>query len=245
MALDIVFLHGFLGQGSDWDRFFNGLGLREEVETAWAPDLFSPESSFKVNEFPEWVSEFHESLHLRLNPNNTKVLIGYSLGGRLALEYLKKHDFFDAAIFISSQIEPLGSEDIENRMKFDEYWADKFLNQEWAPLVKEWDRLSVFGDSQQAFDRYEEDYSRKALAAAFDLWSPTLQKGSINDLRLSLSKILFVAGQEDEKYCDQYLRLLSTNRNANVSIIDKMGHRFLKDPSLEIIVQVSDFINSL
>jgi predicted alpha/beta superfamily hydrolase len=91
----ITALHGFLGQGSDWD--------------------FLRDAGFVVDTPP-----------LDAIPPQGDVLLGYSLGGRLALQALLGGARYQRAIFVSAG---LGIEDEAARAArraADEVWARRF-----------------------------------------------------------------------------------------------------------------------
>src|ERR1700733_9757644 len=87
-------LHGFLGKPEDWGGLNQGV-LDGGLE---AVDLYD----FSLSSLEEWAEQFNRYVQddsARCN----RCLIGYSLGGRLALHSLLQNPFlWDAAILIST-----------------------------------------------------------------------------------------------------------------------------------------------
>src|SRR5881628_3060821 len=98
----LICLHGFLGRGADWD-FLRNAGF--DVK---APSLFASDALESVQPSPD------------------DVLVGYSLGARLALQVLQTHRVAKA-VLISAGLtfhEP-------GRKELDETWATRFESEAW------------------------------------------------------------------------------------------------------------------
>src|SRR3954451_3505333 len=101
-------------------------------------------------------------------PPRGDVLLGYSLGGRLALHALLAGASYTRAIFVSTG---LGLEyGREERRAADEHWAERFEHDDWASLMRDWNAQPVFGGHEAV--REERDYDRAALARQLREWSP-------------------------------------------------------------------------
>ena len=100
-----VCLHGFLGKGEDWETFKSSIkeGLPQKQIEFWCPSLLSGDSPLGPElPFFEWPERLHRELdkfHYR-----KCILVGYSMGGRLALSaFIHKPEKFTAAIFFIDQ----------------------------------------------------------------------------------------------------------------------------------------------
>src|SRR5206468_7878445 len=94
------------------------------------------------------------------------VLLGYSLGGRLALQALLNGARYQRAVFISTRIAPAE----EGREQRDEQWAQRFEHDDWETLMRDWDAQPLFGGHSMA--RREADFDRRELARQLREWSP-------------------------------------------------------------------------
>lgn len=149
-----IALHGFLGLPSDWDHF------------TCTPYAIKPSRSpvYWAAEFNEWVLE---------NTTGPRILMGYSMGGRLALHALIQNpSLWQEAIIISANI---GLIDLGSRLQNDAAWATKFRCEPWGKLMQEWEAQNIFKDSF-VIPRNEEDYNREDLAKCLENFSLAKQE---------------------------------------------------------------------
>ena len=145
-----------------------------------------------------------------------RVLLGYSMGGRLALERLQ-HERFDKAVIISAG---LNAPDEERRAR-DEEWARRFESEEWSSLVRAWNAQPVFGG--HAVARREEDFDRAELARQLREYSPAVLPPP--RLESIATPVLWVAGERDAKYVEIARRAVARLPNAELWICPGAGHR--------------------
>ncbi|HEX7149959.1 MAG TPA: alpha/beta fold hydrolase [Thermoanaerobaculia bacterium] len=187
-------LHGFLGLPSDWDL----LPFPHR-----APNLFTG-----------GLAELEEA-----TPDD--ILLGYSMGGRLALgELLQRR--FRKAIIISSGLNL--DEKREQRRADDDAWARRFEGDEpWWSLMKDWNTQPVFAGHEQP--RNEGDFDRRRLAQALRDWSP----GNLEPLAPRLGEIdipvLWIAGERDVKYIVEGSRAVSLLPQGELWVCPRAGHR--------------------
>jgi pimeloyl-ACP methyl ester carboxylesterase len=125
-----------------------------------------------------------------LPPVHGDVLLGYSMGGRLALDLLQRRRF-DKAVIISAV---LNAPEVARRAR-DEEWARRFETEEWASLMRAWNAQEVFGG--HIVDRREEDFDRAELARQLREYSPAVLEPP--QLERIETPILWVAGERDAK----------------------------------------------
>src|ERR1041385_616117 len=65
-----------------------------------------------------------------------RVLVGYSMGGRLALQALIEGAAFDRAVIVSAGLNL--EEGREERRERDEAWAMRFESDEWENVMRDW-----------------------------------------------------------------------------------------------------------
>jgi 2-succinyl-6-hydroxy-2,4-cyclohexadiene-1-carboxylate synthase len=214
-------LHGFLGLPSDMDFLPEG---------SVCPNLFEEPFLKPFDEFIEIFEGFAKKVP------GKKILVGYSMGGRLALQVLdKKRDLFDAAVIISAN--PFGEEE---RLEKDLLLAKDFLLKPWDELMASWENRPLF---KKPIDRLEKDFNRKALAYALDVWSLGRQKTIfLEGLEVP---ILFVTGDEDLKYRDIGRRVVLTHRLSKKQVIEGASHRVFVDAPEKLKEVMLDFFASI
>lgn len=144
------------------------------------------------------------------------VLMGYSMGGRLALQLLERQTF-DAAIIISAG---LNTPD-ETRKQRDEEWARRFESEEWSSLMRAWNAQEVFGG--HVVERREEDFDRAELARQLREYSPAVLPPP--NLESIETPILWIAGERDAKYVEIARHAVPRLPHAELWICPGAGHR--------------------
>lgn len=168
-----------------------------------------------------------------LPPIDGDVLLGYSMGGRLALDLLQRRRF-EKAIIISAG---LNAPD-EARRARDEEWARRFEREEWTALMRAWNAQAVFGGHEVA--RREEDFDRAELARALREWSPAvLPPPRLEEIA---SPILWVAGERDAKYVEVARRAISRLPHAELWICPDAGHRVPWEQPEAFVSRLRDFL---
>lgn len=146
------------------------------------------------------------------------VLLGYSMGGRLALHLLwTEAAAVQKAIIISAG---LNTPD-EARRARDEAWAQRFESEEWPSLMRDWNAQPVFGG--HVLDRREGDYDRAELARQLREYSPAILPPP--RLEVIETPVLWIAGERDAKYVELARQAVARLPNAELWICPNAGHR--------------------
>ena len=188
-------LHGMLGEASDWD--FLGGGVE-------AGDLW------------DWSGGFDR---IRLDPD-VGVVIGYSMGGRLALHAL---DQVSAAVIVSAHT---GLQDGHaRRLESDLRWAAKARSMEWGAFLREWHAQPIFARGGFEPDRSDLEPRREAIAAAFDRWSLGRQADLLPGLRNVEIPVLWINGGADESFTKLGEAACAALPRGEHVVLDGCGHR--------------------
>ncbi|HVE69810.1 MAG TPA: alpha/beta fold hydrolase [Thermoanaerobaculia bacterium] len=154
-----------------------------------------------------------------LPPVDADVVLGYSMGGRLALRQLETRGAAaaSAAVIISTG---LNAPDEARRVR-DEEWARRFESEEWSSLMRAWNVQEVFGG--HVVDRREEDFDRAELARQLREYSPAvLPPPRLESIE---TPILWIAGERDSKYVDIAKTAVRRLPHAELWICPAAGHR--------------------
>lgn len=238
MQRDLVFaLHGFLGQGSDWDQVKKACAdsqASKAHDLEWlTPSLFSSESEVLLpfDQFCEALVEKHK---VQLNSSRKRIFIGYSLGGRLGLHLLKKFsEQFDHFIFVSTHPGLTNEVEKEERRSSDAQWFLKITASNWNHFLKEWNSQGVFKSDSTDPIRSLDDYNLQKLQISLAAWSLAEQKDLRELIKQHQQKITWVVGQQDLKFLNLANDLLQKKILLNVSRIFS-GHRILFENPKEL-----------
>lgn len=213
--MNIVALHGFLGSPKDFEHW--------DV----MPVKLEPKVNF-AKEFNAWAKEHFAP---------PRVIMGYSLGGRLALHVLlDEPSLWSKGILISTHPGLTGER--EKRLKHDQAWAKRFLHDPWEDLMRDWEAQEVFKNETYRFIRKEADYKREDLAKWLTHFSLGLQEDllpKISELNLPL---LWVTGEHDHVYRGLAKKACKNHLFSREFVIPGSYHRGFFSFAQELPIQV-------
>lgn len=232
--MKILALHGFLGQGSDWQL------LQSQVDADWTcPSLFHPETNIRMNDF----SEATRTLMEELAESSFDLLIGYSFGGRLALELFKRYPgLCGKMLLLSTHLGGLQTAELNAKRKKDSDWAIRFLSEDWDSLMSAWNDQPLFANDLKA-PRVATDYDRRKLYMALENLSLADQAMYL-DLDENLrEKLVFAVGRDDEKFLQLYHNYKQSQWISDFQILPG-GHRLHQPPSEPLVDLLAGLVNT-
>jgi len=151
--------------------------------------------------FDDWTKDFCDRAELAANGEKS-VLLGYSLGGRLALHAcIHRPDLWQGVVVVGAD-PGLGSNEEKNQQfTRDRNWADRLKKEPLEQLVREWDEQPVFCGIENSAPRNLEELDPIQLSQQFEVFSKGLQQNLVPALsELKNPPVLFLAGEKDKKY---------------------------------------------
>jgi 2-succinyl-6-hydroxy-2,4-cyclohexadiene-1-carboxylate synthase len=217
----IVALHGFFGTPNDWLAPLANLAPEAEHEIV-APDLGVWATRAEITDFDTFTASFNRSVKALSEKREEPVMIvGYSMGARLAAQcLLDEPDLYRAALLVSMN-PGLAQADLEarrQRVEFDTAWAERMRRDPWDGTWKAWNEQAVLRPGTRSLRKTEnhakhlEEQSRKiegrreAWARAMEIWS----LGHQADLRADLlewalddgHRLTLMTGTDDTKFTE-------------------------------------------
>ena len=224
----IWFLHGAVGQAGDWDEVSQSLakgGVKNRSVDLWR---FLECEGMSLE---EWARSFNAEVKAAGEEQN--IIVGYSMGGRLALHALMADpELWDRAVIISAHPGLQDEHERLDRMAQDAEWAAKALAAEWPRFIELWEGQAVL---QQAGEEEENTACderrgrlvnrRRAIARSFMEWS----LGKQQDLRPRLAEVacpvLWLAGERDDKFVALAKESVALLVKGDLQILPAAGHR--------------------
>jgi 2-succinyl-6-hydroxy-2,4-cyclohexadiene-1-carboxylate synthase len=151
-------------------------------------------------------------------PNHGDTLLGYSLGGRLALHALLTGADYKRAILVSTGLGIEGEDARAARRASDEAWAQRFESEDFETVRRDWNAQPVLAGP--SLPRTRDDYDPRALRE----WSSGALPPVASRLHELTIPTLWIAGARDTKYVAEAKRGASITRG-RVAIVDDAGHR--------------------
>lgn len=215
---------GFLGTAEEWDF----CPFPHTVV-----DLLTTPSPQSLAEWAPILVSYEKDL--------PKILIGYSLGGRIALHALTAYpEHFTKAVIISAHTGLSSEEERKTRIKNDAAWAARFAAESWDSVMADWNAQPVFGGSEKT--RHEKNYDRRHLSHALTSWSLGTQKDLLPSLSGITTEILWITGAHDKKFTAIGDTACEALPNSRHWVCPHAGHRVpLENPDAFLSV-VTDFL---
>jgi 2-succinyl-6-hydroxy-2,4-cyclohexadiene-1-carboxylate synthase len=225
----VLYLHGFLGQGSDWDAVSGFLGDRFG---ALLVDLPGHGGSESVDAGYWSFDGLTDSLALLVEdvaPSSLSV-VGYSMGGRIAQYLVRRHPAIARHLAVVSATPGyVDDRDRELRLEADKRLARDLISHGTADFVLSWYENPLFASFRQCpvFDETIRERSSRAaepLARALEVFSVGNQPPMWNALEEVSFPTLFVAGAFDGKFVDIARRAALCSESVRDAIIAGAGH---------------------
>ena len=166
------------------------------------------------------------------------VVLGYSMGGRLALQALIDGAAFDRAVIISAGLNL--EEGREERRARDEAWARRFESDPWDDVMRDWNAQPVFGG--HVLSRDEREYDRAELARQLRENSPGVLPPLAPRLHEIAIPLLWIAGERDHQYVDIAKRAVELLPNGELWICPDAGHRVPWEQPQRFLDRVGHFV---
>jgi 2-succinyl-6-hydroxy-2,4-cyclohexadiene-1-carboxylate synthase len=223
-SLECWLLHGAVGMAADWREFAKCLAERKTGSRA--VDLWR----FLECE-PMPIDRFGAAFNADAGDNargTPKVLLGYSMGGRLALHALLENPHpWRAAVIVSAHPGLEDGKEREARRAADAEWATRALTLPWPEFLAAWDAQPALGAT---FPRPPGAAGamamrRREIARSFVDWSLGAQQPLWERLPEIAIPVLWVAGENDSKFLALARRAVERMPQATLAVAPGAGHR--------------------
>lgn len=204
-----------LGGPADWDAISSG---RDDFR---ALDLWDYSGS--LDEVGEQIA-----CKIEATGDPEPVLLGYSMGGRIALHALvAKPRLWKRAIIISAHPGLASEAEREQRLAADRVWADKARTISWSDFLTEWNAQPVLADQEKSSAQLKLENRRERVAAAFESWSLGEQQHVASHLTSCHFPITWVTGEEDQKFTELGAEMGQVIPDFEHRIIEGCAHRVI------------------
>jgi len=239
----LVFLHGFLGNHQDWSETIEEL---KESFYCIAIDLPGHGDSFAVTTpLDKGFETTHRLIKNVLDDLQIKeyILVGYSLGGRVALDYARTQQDgnLKALVLESCHTGYQNQDEIDNRYAYDLNWAKRFATQSVIQSLNEWYEQDIFNDltcqqKSNLVDKRSHNYGvclanmllATSLAQQTDA-TPFLEKNAAQAKPLP---VYYCCGEKDNKF-KTLGRALAKLKNIQLTEFAGAGHNIHRHSPLQ------------
>ena len=237
-------LHGAVGMAADWRGLAkqlaaSGIGSR-------AVDLWR-----FLECCPMPLADFGKALNADASGEvfrgSGRALLGYSMGGRMALHALLENDHpWQAAVIVSVNPGLENETERANRRATDAEWATRALTGNWQQFHDAWNAQPVLGNAAirdpQASGRLMQ--RRREVARSFVDWSLGVQEPLWKRLREISVPVLWVAGENDPKFLALAERAVAEIPGARLAVAPGAAHRVPWEAEAWLAAEVTRFLRT-
>ena len=237
-------LHGAVGMASDWRTFAQQLADAQLGSRAVDLWRFLECQPLPINTFGQALNTDTGEHAAR---GKQRALIGYSMGGRLALHaLLEKNHPWHAAVIISAHPGLEHAQDRDARTARDAEWASKALMGNWQNLLDDWEAQPVLKGApiRDARESSRLQMRRREIARSFIDWSLGAQSPLWDRLHEIQTPILWVVGDQDPTFLEIAQRATRILPHARLAITPGAGHRVPWDAPEWLAHEVRHFLQS-
>lgn len=228
----LLLLHGFTGSSQTWRTFMKKFVKDYQVI---AVDIIGHGQSAAPKEIKPYsmeavVEALHELLQqLSLSQVN---VIGYSMGGRLALSFAQRYPHLVKKLVLESASPGLKTrEEQKLRKEKDEQLASRIVKNGIEEFVNFWEEIPLFR-SQKQLPSYVQEAVRQERLSHTEIGLSNSLKGMGTGVQPSLWEklddllmpVLLITGEVDQKFCLISKEMQTLIPNATSKIILGTGH---------------------
>lgn len=231
--LPILALHGFVGGADDYEPVAERIKNEGDI---YAIDLWGHGGSFcSINDSKKELCFVQIEMiqcvieYLRLEEF---ILMGYSLGGRLALQYAVRNPSLLAGIVLIGSSPGIElTDEREKRVLADTLRAEQLIAEGIDIFLKEWQHMPLIETQKNipiALFQSMQERRRKQkaflLARAIQGFCPGILPSLWQKLNTVKCPCMLVAGEYDKKYQDIVLKMGKALSHSSINIVPVAGH---------------------
>ncbi|MFK0571662.1 2-succinyl-6-hydroxy-2,4-cyclohexadiene-1-carboxylate synthase [Endozoicomonas sp.] len=239
----LFLLHGFLGSADDWQPLIQALGSDYCLIAVDLPghgsSYWEKEDAQGADYFCHRLEQTIQAIEQEQNLNLTRFsLLGYSLGGRLAMAYaIAFPDRIEQLILEGAHPGLVNEQEKECRYQSDLEWARRFNQEPVAEVLRDWYKQPVFSDltedqvtsliSQRIEGRSQG--SGQLLAEALMGFSLSRQPDYRQAMLQIAAQVHYFHGENDQKFGQLGQQLLAEKVINSVQPIARCGHNIHRE----------------
>lgn len=228
--INLIFLHGLLGTKSDWQKVIENLPHFRCI----ALDLpfHGDARNIEVADFEEAAQYIAQQIQSAVK-NEPYFLIGYSLGGRIALYYslqaqIEKGKKWEkgnlkGVVLEGANLGLKTEEEKQTRWQNDAKWAARFMQESPEKVLDDWYQQPVFthldANARHALIQKRKDNCGANIGKMLLATSLAKQPNFSEKVRLSSVPFFYFCGERDHKF-----QTMATRHQLSLSLIPQAGH---------------------
>ncbi|MCZ6673487.1 MAG: 2-succinyl-6-hydroxy-2,4-cyclohexadiene-1-carboxylate synthase [Verrucomicrobia bacterium] len=247
----LICLHGFVGSGSDFEILADHY---PDHPTLIAPDFpdYAIDPEVTDDAWGTALSALKKIIEIEAS-DAPSVLLGYSMGGRIALQFaLKYPGLLKALVLVGATPGIADHTDREKRVRADEELATKVANQLIDTFLESWLNQPLLNSQKRIPEPYRSKMwnmrrKHKVQTIAQNLIS--LGTGSMQPAWKQLPELhlptFLITGEEDKKFTQIAQQMMQSLPMAQHSTISESGHAACFEQPTEVAKKLNHFLQNL
>lgn len=248
----VILLHGFTGDSTTWASYFEEWGQHSKLVAVDIIGHGKTDSPEDINRYR--MLSVCDDLFLLMEKLSIKKadIIGYSMGGRLALSFALKYPTKVRKLVLESTSPGLKSEDERKvRIEQDQKLASFIKEEGIQAFVEYWGNIPLF-QSQKKLPRIVQEQIKEqrlqnspiGLALSLEGMGTGAQPSWWGNLPELDHETLLITGEEDQKFCKIAEEMTKELKNASWETIAGCGHAIHVEDREKFGTIVSRFLSS-
>jgi 2-succinyl-6-hydroxy-2,4-cyclohexadiene-1-carboxylate synthase len=225
----VVFLHGFTGSSEIWNTIRENIS-RESIAIDLPghgnSGISQMQNSNGFSFINDHLREIFDSLGLK-----KVILCGYSMGGRIALNFVKQHASFVEKLILEGAHPGLKTDQEKLFRQAIDYNVKQEILDDYDSFLARWEQLALFRKHEErnpdAFNNLQKirrNNDKEKIVYSLQHFSLAQQSYNWDVLQNVSFPTLYLAGEEDEKYTKIGLKLQNLSSNVVTKIVPDSGH---------------------
>lgn len=249
-ATPVVFLHGLLGSQEDWQEVIALLQNFPQFRPLTIDLPFHGKSEhIGCQDFADLRTQLHDTLHSLIG-KQPFFLVGYSLGGRVALDYTfhAKNPNLLGTILEGTNIGLKTETKKQARWQNDQKWAARFRNEPITQVLNDWYQQPVFAhlevNRRSNLIAKRQHNQGKQVAQMLEATSLAKQQNYADLLCNCLcncdKNLCFFIGEQDQKF-----RQIAVENQLPHRLIQHAGHNSHQENPMGFVEKLVEILSSL
>ena len=237
--IEVHLFHGFLGETKDWDEVVNNL----ESQSLENIKIINHSLLDEFDECPEisnWLKNTCENLNKSTNP---KLLVGYSMGGRLAMQLRPEGKVY--WLVYGAHPGLIDESQKKKREDWTKYWMQLAQDKNSTDWIEEW-------NSQEIFKNDRTRPHRKLTQVEMESWISLMKTTALENqpnhqcfISENSHRIWWGCGTDDQKYMEIGKSLSALQFNFNWFKVSDSGHGVIFDNPKAVVTQILEVIKNV
>jgi 2-succinyl-6-hydroxy-2,4-cyclohexadiene-1-carboxylate synthase len=245
----VLFLHGFMGGCDEFEWAIAALCqtfycIAVDLPGHGKTEVLGEESHYDMPRTAAGLIQLLTTLNIQ-----TCRVVGYSMGGRLAL-YLAVHfpEHCDRAILVSASPGLRTQPEREHRMASDRQLIKTLETEKFSSFLSQWYAQPLFASLQNRGD-FEQILARRSqnrpleLAKSLRYLGLGYQRSLWENLATTKVPLLLLAGALDQKFVAINTQMAALCKAAQLSIVSECGHVIHLEARDRFLEQIRDFLS--